>query len=122
MEESCQRVAGRGAGEGFRTAMIVYAIMTPAFVAIIVFGEIAAASAPIKLMVAVSNVLANVTVWLQLSSSMTQWKDASKDMTPQERALESGKNLQNQPFAVFQGYAAVITVAQIVTVLLAIYQ
>ena len=53
---------------------------------------------------------------------MTQWKDASKDMTPQERALESGKNLQNQPFAVFQGYAAVITVAQIVTVLLAIYQ
>ena len=122
MEESFQRVAGRNAGEGFRTTNIMYAIMAPAFVAIIVFGEIAAASAPIKLMVAVSSVLANVTIWLNLSSTMTQWKDASKDMTPQERALESGKNFQNQPWAAFQGYAAVATVAQIVVVLLAIYQ
>ena len=77
--------------------------MTPAFVAIIVFGEIAAASAPTKLMVAVLSVLPNVTIWLQLLSAMTQWKDVSKDMTPQERALESGKNFQNQPWAAFQG-------------------
>lgn len=81
----------------------MYAIMTPAFVAIIVFGEIAAASAPTKLMVAVLSVLPNVTIWLQLLSAMTQWKDVSKDMTPQEWALESGKNFQNQPWAAFQG-------------------
>ena len=80
----------------------MYAIMTPAFVAIIVFGEIAAASAPTKLMVAVLSVFANVTIRLQLLT-MTQWKDVSKDMTPQERALESGKNFQNQPWAAFQG-------------------
>jgi len=30
-------------------------------------------------------------------------EQASKDMTPQERALESGKDFQNQPWAAFQG-------------------
>ena len=47
----------------------MYAIMTPAFVAIIVFEEIAAASAPTKLMVAVLSVFANVTIRLQLLSN-----------------------------------------------------
>ena len=122
MEESFQRASGRNAGEGFRTTMIMYAIMAPAFVAIIVFGEIAAASAPTELMVAVVSVLASVSIWLNYSNTLTQHDHITKDMTPQERALESGKNFQNQPWAAFQGYAAVTTVAQIVVVLLAIYQ
>lgn len=102
--------------------MIMYAIMTPAMIAIIVFGEIADASAPTKLMVAVASVFSHVTIWLNISTSMTQYKDTSKDMTPQERALESGKNVQNQPWAVFQGYCLVSTAASLVTSLLAIYQ
>ena len=122
MEESFQRASGRNANELFRATMIAEAIMTPAFVAIIVFGEIAAASAPTKLMVAVVSVLASVSIWLNYSNTLTQFNHITKDMTPQERALEIGKHYQNQPWAAFQGFVAVLTVAQIVVVLLAIYQ
>ncbi len=64
MEESFQRAAGRSAGEGFRNNMIIYATMTPALIAIIVFGEIANASAPTKLMVAVATVFSRVGIWI----------------------------------------------------------
>lgn len=122
MEGSFQMEAGRSALERLKLGQYMFVILIPALIAIIVFGDIASATDETKLLVAFASVIGNVTVYLLVSGSIRTAQATAKDLTPEERASESGKDIAEAPWVLYHLYMIVATGGAIVVMLMAIYQ
>ena len=119
MEESKNRSAANGRLN--MALSVAYEIASIALIAIIVFGDVATASDSIKRLVAFSAVITSITAWIFTSNGLKAAELSVKDMSAEEAATASGKDLTNQPWAIFQIYVLAITVATIAVTLTAIY-
>jgi hypothetical protein len=122
MEGPFQIESGRSALERLKLGQYMFVILIPALIAIIVFGDISNATDKTKLMVAFASVIGNVTVCLFVSGALRTVQATAKDMTPEERASESGKDIAGQPWMLYQLYTIIATGGAIVVMLMAIYQ
>ena len=121
MTPSYQRTATEQAGEQFRMSQYMYAIFIPAMLAIIIFGDISMANAPVKLMVASVSIFGSMTIYLVVSSAMRQIEASLKDLTPEEQKLESVQLEMKEPWTIYQIYAAIATGLPLIAILMAIY-
>ena len=121
MTPSYQRTATEQAGEQFRMSQYMYAIFIPAMLAIIIFGDISIAKAPVKLMVASVSIFGSMTIYLIVSSAMRQIEASLKDLTPEEQKLESVQLEMKEPWAIYQIYAAIAIGLPLIAILMAIY-
>jgi hypothetical protein len=119
MEESKNRSAALGRSNMAIAA--VYEVASIGIIAIIVFGDVATATDSIKRLVAFSAVITSVTGWIFTSNSLKTAENSVKDMSAEEAATTTGKSGVKQPWAIYQIYALVITVATIAVTLTAIY-
>jgi len=99
----------------------VHQVAAIAIIAIIVFGDVANAESGVKRLVAFAAVLGAVTSWIFTSNGLMSFQDGAKSISEAEAATASGKDLTNQPWAIFQIYVLVVTVATIAVTLTAIY-
>ena len=116
-----QRTAAEQAGEQFRMSQYMYAIFIPAMLAIIVFGEISMAQAPVKLMVASVTFFGSMTIYVVVSSAMRQIEASLKDLTPEEQKMESVQLQMKEPWTIYQIYAVIATGLPLIAIMMAIY-
>jgi len=99
----------------------VHQVASIAIIAIIVFGDVANAADGIKRLVAFAAVMGAITSWIFTSNALKGFQAEAKSISEAEAATASGKDLTNQPWAIFQIYVLVVTVATIAVTLTAIY-
>jgi small-conductance mechanosensitive channel len=98
----------------------VHQVAAIAIIAIIVFGDVASAADDIKRLVAFAAVMGAITSWIFTSNALKGFQAEAKSISEAEAATASGKDLTNQPWAIFQIYVLVVTVATIAVTLTAI--
>ena len=113
--------ATSSANERFKLSQYMYAIFIPYMLAIIIFGDISMAKAPVKLMVASVSIFGSMTIYLIVSSAMRQIEASLKDLTPEEQKLESVQLEMKEPWAIYQIYAAIAMGLPLIAILMAIY-
>ena len=99
----------------------MFVVLIPALLAVIVFGDISQAAAPVKHMVAATAVFGILSIYLIVSGAMREYEALTKDTGEEEGALHISQVNKKQPWAGYQIYAIVATGLPLVLILMAIY-
>ena len=109
------------ANERFVLAQYMFVLLIPALLAIIIFGHVAEAAAPIKHMVAATAIFGILSIYLIVSGAMREFEALTKDASEEESALHVTQENKKQPWAGYQIYAIVATGLPLLLILMAIY-
>ena len=113
--------ANSSANERFKLSQYMFAILIPALLAIIIFGEVSQAAGPIKNMVAAVAIFGCLSIYLIVSGAIREYEALTKDTSPEESALNVSQVNKKQPWAGYQIYAVVATGLPLILILIAIY-
>ena len=79
--------ATSSANERFGLSQYMFVLLIPALLAIIIFGHVSVASAPIKHMVAATAVFGILSIYLIVSGAMREFEALTEDTSEEEAAL-----------------------------------
>ena len=113
--------ATSSANERFGLSQYMFVLLIPALLAIIIFGHVSVASAPIKHMVAATAVFGILSIYLIVSGAMREFVALTEDTSEEEAALHVSQENKKQPWAGYQIYAIVATGLPLILILMAIY-
>ncbi len=114
--------ATSSANERFGLSQYMFVLLIPALLAIVIFGRVSEAAAPIKHMVAATAVFGILSIYLIVSGAMREFEALTKDTSEEEAALYISQENKRQPWTGYQIYAIVATGLPLILILMAIYR